>query len=191
MGDDDMATTREHYSPFSLTLHWVTAALVLCQPLLVWLTDDLPKDEHRYWIGVHRSIGLTLLVLTLIRLVSRLSGHKAIPLPDQMPGWEKFVARANHVLFYILLIAMPLVGWAATTAAGRTVSWFGVFNLPPFPGVGLDKGLSHSLMEVHETSGLILVGLVVLHILGALKHYVINKDNVLQRMLPFLPSGPA
>jgi cytochrome b561 len=184
-------TAREHYSPFSLTLHWITAALVLCQPLLVWLTDNLPKEEHRYWIGVHKSIGATLLVLTLVRLASRLGGHKAIPLPDRMAGWEKFVARANHTIFYILLIAMPIAGWAASTAAGRKVSWFGVFELPDLPFIPADNGLSKAIMGVHETAGLILVGLVVLHILAALKHYFVDKDNVLQRMLPFLPSRSA
>src|ERR1044072_685472 len=105
-GEEFMATSRDHYSPFTLTLHWVTAALVLCQPLLVWLTEDLAKEEKPYWIGVHQSIRATLLILTLVRLVSRLSGHRAIPLPDQMPGWEKFIARGTHVLFYVLLIAM-------------------------------------------------------------------------------------
>jgi cytochrome b561 len=186
-----MATTRERYSPFSLTLHWITAGLVLCQPLLVWLTDGLAREEHRYWMGVHKSIGATLLILTLIRLASRLAGHKAIPLPDSMPGWEKLLARANHIVFYVLLIAMPIVGWASSTAGGRTVTWFGLLNLPDLPLVPLDKGLAHDLIEIHEVAGLTLVALVVLHILAALKHYFVDKDNVLQRMLPFLARRPA
>lgn len=182
-----MATTRETYSPFTLTLHWLTAALVLTQPLLVWLTEEMAREDRREWLGLHKSIGATLLILTLIRLSSRLAGNKAIPLPDTTPDWQKLFARATHVLFYVLLIAMPIVGWAGSTAMGRDVVWFGLFQLPPLPFVPEDREFGRSIMGLHKYAGWTLVTLVVLHILGGLKHYFVDKDNVLQRMLPFLP----
>ncbi|MBX7250110.1 MAG: cytochrome b [Caulobacteraceae bacterium] len=182
-----MATAREHYSPFTLTLHWVTAALVVAQPLLVWLSEDLPREQHWAAVGLHKSLGVTVLVLTLVRLLARLAGHRSIPLPDQMPDWQKFVARLNHGLFYALLIGMPITGWAGATAGGRDVSVFGAFNLPAFPMVPADRALAHNLMELHEVAGFVLIGLIALHVAGALKHYVLDRDDVLQRMLPFLP----
>jgi cytochrome b561 len=186
-----MTPTREHYSPFTLTFHWVTAILVLCQPLIVWLSDGLPREEHGQWIMIHKSIGVTLLVLTLIRLSSRVSGHKALPLPDTTPVWQRLAARTTHVLFYVLLIAMPLVGWASSTAAGRAVEYFGLFQLPDLPLIPHDRSLAKALISFHELAGLTLVGLVVLHILGALKHFLIDKDNVLHRMLPIVPRRAA
>jgi cytochrome b561 len=139
----------------------------------------------------HKSVGLTILMLTLARLASRLSGHRAIPLPDTSPRWQRLLARTTHVLFFVLLIAMPLAGWISTTAAGGSVEYFWLFRWPDFPGVPLDKALAKSVIGLHEIAGKTLIGLIVLHIAGGLKEYFVDKDNVLQRMLPFLPRRAA
>ena len=178
---------RERYSGFTLTIHWLTVALVLTQLLLLWLAGEADRDMRGYWMNFHKSVGLTILMITLARLASRLSGHKAIPLPDRTPGWQKLAARTTHVLFYVFLIVMPLAGWLSSTAAGRPIMFFNLFQWPDMPLVPLDRGLARSVIDVHELAGKILIGLVILHVLGGLKHFLIDKDNVLQRMLPFLP----
>ncbi len=182
-----MADTRERYSTFSLTVHWLTVLLVVTQLILLAVAEDADRDMRGYWMNMHKSVGLTILLVTLARLASRLFGNRAIPLPDYTPAWQKLVARGTHVLFYVLLIAMPLAGWLASTAAGRPVNFFGLFMWPDMPFIPASRDLAGEVMEVHEIAGKILIGLVILHVLGGLKHYLIDKDNVLQRMLPFLP----
>jgi len=137
---------------------------------------------------MHKSVGLSILVLTLVRLGWRIA-NPAIPLPMEMPRWQKLLARTNHVLFYVLLIAMPLVGWAASSAAGRDIVWFGLFNWPLLP-VGGGREMAGNLMDVHEAAAKLLIFLVVLHIVGALKHQFIDRDNVLHRMIPLIPRRP-
>ena len=185
-----MAETRERYSGFTLTLHWVTVLLVITQLAILWISADLPKPDRGLWMMGHKSVGLVILFLTLGRLAVRLF-HPAIPLPSAMPAWEKLVSRATHGLFYLLLIGLPLGGWAASTAAGRPIQFFWSFPWPNLPFVPLDKGLAKNVMELHEIGGKMLIGLIILHVLGALKHYLLDKDNVLQRMIPFLPRRPA
>ena len=93
------------------------------------------------------------------------------------------------MLFYVFLIAMPLVGWAASSAAGRDIVWFGLFEWPLLP-IGGGRETAGSLMEAHEIAGKLLIALVVLHVLGALKHHFVDRDNVLHRMIPLIPRRP-
>ena len=184
-----MAEPRDRYSTVSLFLHWTTAALVVTQLILISLVENGDSDMRGFWMTGHKSVGLTILVLTLARLAWRIA-NPAIPLPERTPGWQKLAARGTHVLFYVLLLAMPLAGWAASSAAGRTVQFFGLFPWPDLP-MPADRGLAKDIMEVHETAGMLLIALVVLHILGGLKHYIVDRDGVLNRMLPFLPRRAA
>lgn len=185
-----MTDTRERYSGFTLTLHWVTVVLVVTQLAILWISADLPRPDRGVWMTGHKSVGLVILFLTLARLGVRLF-HPAIALPTTMPAWEKLVSRATHGLFYVLLIALPLGGWTAATASGRPIQFFWSFPWPAMPFVPLDKGLGKAVMELHEIGGKVLIGLIILHVLGALKHYLLDKDNVLQRMIPFLPRRAA
>ena len=93
------------------------------------------------------------------------------------------------MLFYVLLLAMPLVGWAASSAAGRDIVWFGLFNWPLLP-IGGGREMAGNLMDVHETAAKLLIFLVVLHVIGALKHQFVDRDNVLHRMIPLIPRRP-
>ena len=119
-----MAEPHDRYSNVSLVLHWLIAALVIAQIVFVMIHDAAGEAENRemsrLYLDLHKSTGLSILLLTLVRLGWRVA-NPAIPLPDHMPRWQKITARANHVLFYVLLLAMPLVGWAASSAAGRAV----------------------------------------------------------------------
>lgn len=183
-----MAEPRNRYSTVSLVLHWLIAALVVTQIVLIQAHEATDGPISREFVNIHKSVGLSILVLTLARLGWRIA-NPAIPLPAQTPRWQKLAARSTHVLFYVLLIAMPLVGWAASSAAGRDILWFGLFEWPALP-IGGGRDMARDLMDVHETAAKLLIFLVILHILGALKHHFIDRDNVLHRMIPLIPRRP-
>ncbi len=183
-----MAEPRNRYSVVSLVLHWVIAVAVLTQVLLVTAHEATEGPISREFINLHKSVGLTILVLTLARIGWRLA-NPAIALPAEMPRWQKLLARATHVLFYVALIVMPLTGWLASSAGGREIVWFGLFDWPLLPVSG-GRDAARGFMEIH---GLVVKGLYVLiglHVLGALKHQFINRDNVLHRMIPVIPRRP-
>ena len=180
-----MAEPRNRYSIVSLILHWLIAALVVTQVALITVYES---TESRDFVNAHKSVGLTILVLTLVRLGWRIA-NPAIPLPDTMRRWEKWLARATHVLFYAFLIGMPLVGWAASSAAGRDVQWFGLFPWPLLPIAG-GREMAGQLMDMHELAAKALYVLIALHVAGALKHHFIDRDNVLHRMVPWIPRRP-
>jgi cytochrome b561 len=183
-----MAEPRNRYSTVSLVLHWLIAGLVLTQLGLVWAHEATEGSASREFMNLHKSVGLSILVLTLARLAWRIA-NPAIPLPAETPRWQKLAARGTHVLFYVFLVAMPLVGWAASSAAGRDIVWFGLFEWPLLP-IGGGRETAGSLMEAHEIAGKLLIALVVLHVLGALKHHFVDRDNVLHRMIPLIPRRP-
>lgn len=183
-----MAEPRNRYSVVSLVLHWVIAVAVLAQVLLVTAHEATEGSISREFINLHKSVGLTILVLTLARIGWRLA-NPAIALPAEMPRWQRLLARATHVLFYVALVAMPLTGWLASSAGGRDIVWFGLFDWPLLPVSG-GRDAARGFMEIH---GLVVKGLYVLialHVLGALKHQFINRDNVLHRMIPVIPRRP-
>ncbi len=182
-----MAEPRDRYSNVSLLLHWLIAALVVTQVLLVMGADAAGEANRalgRAYIGLHKSVGATILILTLVRIGWRVA-NPAIPLPAATPRWQKLLARTTHVLFYVVLLAMPLAGWAASSAVDRPVEWFGLFTLPQLP-VPDSRELAGGLMDAHRAAAKLLYLLIVLHIAGALKHHLADKDGVLARMLPFL-----
>ena len=185
-----MDLARQRYSGFTLTVHWLTVALVVAQVAILWISADFDREVRGQWMMIHKSIGLTILLVTLTRLAVRVK-NPALPLPETTPSWQKLAARGTHVLFYVLLIAMPLAGWLASTAAGRPVQFFFLFQWPDLPFVPASRDLARDVMDIHELAGKLLIGLIVLHILGGLKHYLVDKDGVFQRMLPFLPPRKA
>lgn len=183
-----MAEPRNRYSPVSLTLHWLTALLVLTQVLLITAHEATEGPLSREFVQIHKSVGLTILALTLLRIVWRVA-NPALPLPDAMPRWQKLLARTTHVLFYVFLIAMPLVGWAASSAGGREIHWFGLFDWPLLP-IGGGREMAGRLMDLHGLAAKGLYVLIALHVIGALKHQFIDRDNVLHRMIPWIPRRP-
>lgn len=183
------------YTRVAIILHWLIALMVIGQLAGGLYMQDLPDAETDLkfrLFQLHKSFGVTILLLTLVRLGWRLT-HKAPPLPEAMPALEKLAARGAHVGFYILLIALPLVGWAVVSSSPFADSvktyLFGVIywpHLPFFEGVADRKGLSHDLAEVHEYLAFAMIGLLALHVAAALKHQFINRDSVLSHMLPAL-----
>lgn len=183
-----MAEPRNRYSTVSLILHWLIAALVVTQIALISAHEATEGSLSREFVNLHKSVGLGILVLTVARLGWRIA-NPALPIPDSTPRWQKLVARGTHVLFYALLIAMPLVGWAASSAAGREILWFGLFQWPALP-IGGGRETAGQLMDLHELAAKALYVLIFLHVAGALKHHFIDRDNVLHRMIPLIPRRP-
>ena len=179
-----MAEPDRRYSGVSIALHWITALAVVGQIVLITIADEVSGSERGYWFGLHKSLGLTILVLTLARLAWRF-GHRWIALPDDTPGWQALLARATHILFYVVLLAMPLLGWIASSAANRPIEWFGLFLWPELPAPD-SRGAAKAAMQWHESLAKVLYVLVGLHVAGALKHHFVDRDGVLTRMLPFL-----
>ena len=182
-----MAEPRNRYSTVSLLLHWVTAALVLAQILLI-TAAEAEGSNRGLWMMLHKSGGITILVLTLARIGWRIA-NPAIPLPDDLPRWQKLFARATHVLFYVVLLALPLTGWLAGSAVGRGFDYYGLFAFPLLP-VGGGRETAGLLMDIHRALPKLLYVLLALHVIGALKHQFLDRDNVLHRMIPLIPRRP-
>lgn len=183
-----MAEPRNRYSIVSLIFHWGLALLVLTQVLLITANEATEGPASRQFIVMHKEIGLTILVLTLARIGWRIA-NPPLPMPPGTPGWQKIAARTTHVLFYVVLIGLPLGGWAASSAAGREITWFGLFNWPLLP-LPQSRELAGSFMDLHGLGAKVMYVLLALHIGAALKHHFIDRDNVLHRMIPIIPRRP-
>lgn len=189
------ATSAERYTGVAVALHWLIAALVIGQLVGGFYMHDLPKERAELKFELyqwHKSFGVTILFLTLVRIAWRLT-HRPPDLPAGMSAFEKIAARGVHAGFYLLLIAAPLVGWAVVSSSPFADSvqtyLFGVIHwphLPFFENVADRKELSHDFAEIHEYLAFGMIGLLGLHVAAALKHHFVNKDGVLGRMLPFL-----
>jgi cytochrome b561 len=185
------SNSAARYGHVAQGLHWLIAALIIVQYVLAELAEEagaLRKSdpsaamEQLMLMARHKSFGITIMALAILRLGWRLANPPP-PLPETMQRWQVVAARATHWLFYVLLFALPITGWLSSSAANYPVSWFGLVQLPDL--VGIDKALAHDLEEVHEFLFNGLVVLAAVHILAALKHQFIDKDNLLARMVPW------
>ena len=184
------------YTSVAIVLHWLIALLAIGQFAGGLYIEELERGAQKFaLIQLHKSFGVMVLLLTLVRLGWRLS-HPAPPLPDAMTAIERTIARATHWAFYALLIGIPLVGWALVSASPFADSVqtyiFGVIHWPhlPFFGAIEDReGVAHDIKEVHELLAFLMIGLVALHVAAALKHHFVNRDDVLTRMIPFMARG--
>ena len=186
-----MTVARSRYSSVAIALHWITGLLILGNligglTMDYWLDSPDPamKQTGFFIIGLHKSIGMTVLVLTLVRLAWRI-GNPPPPLPSHMTRVEIILARLTHFAFYVLMLALPLTGWAMVST-GKVVYptvWFGLFTVPPLP---LPKSLGELFQESHELLAWVMIATLALHIAAAIKHHYLDRDDVLARMLPFL-----
>lgn len=182
MATDGGRTSRSGYSRVAIALHWTIAILLLGNVVLALMAEGADKALAGSIMGFHKSIGLTVLMLTLIRLAWRLT-HGFPRLPDSVPTWNVVLARSTHVAFYVLLITVPLAGWAMASAGPYPLEWFGLFDWPKLP---VSKATGEFAHEVHEILAFTTIGLVVLHVAGALKHHFMDRNDVLARMLPLV-----
>ncbi|SNS57546.1 MULTISPECIES: cytochrome b [unclassified Azospirillum] len=177
------------YGGVAMALHWATAAaifLMLASGLtMTRMAPGMTAFNLYQW---HKALGITVLALTLIRLVWRL-GHRPPPLPDAMPTLEKLGARLAHLGFYALLLGLPLSGWLLVSVSPLNLptSWFGYFLIPHLPAP-TDAALRQTLNSLSETAhglgGWTLLALLFVHIAAALRHALILHDHVLRSMLP-------
>ncbi len=177
--------TAGRYGSVSIGLHWLMLALLIGVYACINLTDfyakaSPPREALKHW---HYMLGLTVLVLVVIRLLNRLEAESPAVVPP-LPLWQRRLASTIHVALYALMFAMPMLGWLVLGAAGKTIPFFGV-QLPAL--LAENKDLAGQLKEVHETIGTIGYFLIGAHALAALFHHYITRDNTLVRMLPGKP----
>jgi cytochrome b561 len=184
------AATR--YTAMAIVLHWVIAVLILINLVLVWFADQWPKDWVRPAIDTHKSIGITVLGLAIMRLLWR-AINPPPPFPDGYPRWERFAAHAAHIALYALIFAIPLSGWLHDSAwKGGPTHPDKLFWLIPWPRIpqiahmaAVPKEHFHdALFAVHKALAYVLYALFGLHVAAALKHQWIDRQPELQRMLP-------
>lgn len=175
---------RMNYTRTAISLHWLIAVLIFSGWALGWWAHDLPAspDKARYF-SWHKWIGVTVFLLALARASWRMT-HAAPPLPATTAPWQASASRVTHFLLYVLMLALPLSGWLMSSAKGFQTVYFGVVPLPDL--LAKDEPLGKLLSEVHEQLAYALAALVALHTAAALKHHFIDRDGVLQRMLPVL-----
>jgi cytochrome b561 len=182
---------RKRYDAISMLLHWVTAVLMI--PMIFFGEELMEAGEEAgeaaveaigtFGPSLHVSIGIAILLLTLLRIVWRLV-NPSPALPAGMAGWEILVTKITHGLFYILMIGLPLSGWLAfpyflqEAPAMAGVQVFGLFPVPGAPAIG------EFVKGIHNLGSKVAMVLVILHVLAAVKHQFINRDDVLRRMLP-------
>ena len=176
-----METNR--YSGLAMGLHWLIAAGVIANWRIAENAEHAPEAEAQAIMAPHLSIGVTLLVLVLLRLAWRIM-HPPPPLAAHLATWERVLAKTTHMLFYLLLIVMPLLGWTAMSSFGFGVPVWGLFELPALP-ISESPERGETIFGIHATLGTVVLVLLVVHVLGSLKHTLIDRDGNLFRMLPF------
>jgi cytochrome b561 len=171
----------ERWGGLSIALHWLTFLLVLGMAtvgLLMVQMEPSPLKVQVY--ALHKSFGLTVLGLTVLRLLWRASGRVPAPVPGT-PAWQQRIASATHGALYALLMEVPLSGWWFNSAAGFPLRWFGLVKLPKL--TGFDPAIKALARETHETLFFVLAGLVAVHAAAALWHHYRQHDRTLLRML--------
>jgi cytochrome b561 len=175
-----MAPPRR-FSVFSRLLHWVMAIMVLAM-LFIGIGMVASLRDYHWLLTIHRPLGIAILVLVAIRLVNRLL-HPAPPLPAHMPSWQRFAAKASHVLLYALMFALPIVGWAMLSAARYPVVLWGPLLLPPI--LKHNAMLYAQLRELHTVLAFLLFATFLAHMGAALMHALIHRDGIFESMAPW------
>lgn len=178
--------TEPRYGLMAIVLHWVLAVFILSVFAVGVYMADLPFSLAKLkLVNWHKWAGVTILALSVWRLVWRLT-HRPPALPmrieQAMPTWQRVAFHGTHHLMYLLFFAVPLLGWAYSSAKGYPVVLFGVLPLPDL--MPANKELADTIKEVHGAAAFALIGLVVLHVAAVIKHQVIDKDGLLDRMRP-------
>lgn len=176
------------YDAVYKTLHWTVVVLLVVQYLSKWVGKGFAGLSGDALNAIHFSVGPTILLLVLVRLTWRATHPKPPPPRDLRPLLQAF-SRTTHWALYALLILQPVLGWVAASARGAHPQLLGFIPLPYL--VGRSKDLAESVGDVHGTVAWVLLGVIALHISGALYHALVLRDGVIQRMLPFGRPGPA
>jgi len=176
---------EQRFTAISRLLHWTMAVLVLAM-LFIGVGMVTSVRSYHWLVSIHRPLGILILVLVSVRLVNRLLTH--VPaLPAAMPAPQQFAARASHIVLYLLMFALPLVGWGMLSAARYPIVLYGSVELPPI--LPHDVALYAVLRKTHTALAFVLFATFIAHFAAALMHGLIYRDGVFQSMAPWKISG--
>jgi len=174
---------KQNYTQLAKILHWLIAGLIFSQYVLAELAENAEKQNHVVQqlglLANHKSIGMTILALAILRLVWR-AFNRPPPLPESMVSWQRRASEYAHVLLYLLIFSIPLTGWLMSSAKSYSVSWFHTLVFPDL--VDPSEQLADTMYLLHDSLTKLLFILVVVHILAALKHQIFDRDEILKRM---------
>lgn len=189
------------YTNVAIVLHWLIGIAILFMFVLGWFMTELPKEtpkttsfdifnlglitwgveeeqsQRSFYFNLHKSVGLSLLMLIVLRMYWRFT-HRPPAFLNSMKHWEKRLAKATHHSLYLLMFLIPLSGIIMSAGSKYGIKWFGIKVIPGFD----DKAIRELFYEFHEIFGLLLLLILILHILGAVKHSIVDKDGTLRRM---------
>ena len=189
------------YTNVAIVLHWLIGIAILFMFVLGWFMTELPKEtpkttsfdifnlgfitwgveeeqsQRSFYFNLHKSVGLSLLMLIVLRMYWRFT-HRPPAFLNSMKLWEKRLAKATHHSLYLLMFLIPLTGIIMSAGSKYGIKWFGIKVIPGFD----DKAIRELFYEFHEIFGLLLLLILILHILGAVKHSIVDKDGTLRRM---------
>ena len=170
------------YSKGSKWLHWLVSVPVILMLAFSFFLEDVPERYQPMAYMIHKSLGLSILFLMLARIYWIVhTGKPALPLTVEK--WERVLSTLVQHSLYFFLFAQTICGWIMSVANNRIPTFFGLFEMPLY-GIPVSKPLAHFLENIHTKMAWILIALIVLHVAGAMKHYLFDKDNVMKRMLP-------
>jgi cytochrome b561 len=177
-----LRNTDHAYGAVAQLRHWAVAVGILLQFIWTWRIDETESIRQQYALIVqHKSIGMTVLVLVLLRIAWRLF-NRPPALPVGMSSSQRRIAALTHWGLYGLILLMPLSGWAWSSAAGYGAEFFGLVEIPDL--VAENEDLAERLEDLHEWLGRVILFLVGVHFLAALYHHLIRRDGLISRMLP-------
>jgi cytochrome b561 len=175
-----MARPAGSYGPTAKIFHWLIFLLLAAQYAVGSIMPHIGrKTLDEGWVHWHLLVGAVILLVIVLRFVWRLA--HPVTLPDALAPWEVILSRLTHYALYILVFVMTVLGWAAANSRGWDVKLFGLVPLPALAPKGARWG--HEAGDIHNILVYVLLGFIVLHVAGALYHYFVKKDQVMQRML--------
>lgn len=170
------------YNAPARALHWATALLLVLQYVLAWTMPDVHRDTKPVGlIAWHLGVGMVIVLIVVVRLLWR-SAHAVPPESDTLPPALRALARYTHWFLYLLLIAVPLMGWANASSRDWSVTLLGFIPMPALSPAG--SSIGHALGDWHRNFAWVLIALIGLHVAGALFHHFVLRDGTLERMLP-------
>jgi len=177
------AMHQPRYTRTAIVLHWLIAVAVFAQVSLgLWMIGipKAPPGIRAYWFNVHKSIGITIGLLVIVRLLWRLR-HRPPALPDTVPRWQRIAAKVSHYGLYVCMIVLPLSGYLGSSFTKYPIKYFG-YALPHWGWEA--PALKELMSQVHLVTACIFILLIVLHVSAALKHRFVSRDGVFERMFP-------
>lgn len=174
-----MTPTRIHFTPLARLLHWMMAPLIIAMLFIGVGMVATVSRAHSTLIAIHKPLGIALLLLVVLRVGVRMT-RGSPPLPDDLAIPQRMAARASHLVLYVLMAAMPLIGWAMLSAAGYPVTLMGSLHLPPIAPHNIE--LFATLRALHTWLAFALFATVLVHLAAALFHGLIRRDGVFSSM---------